>query len=73
MPEVLNAPPPESYMRLSHIQNMLGGISRTKFYEIRMADPSFPKHHLSFGQIKLWRRSDVDRWLELSAMEVANG
>ena len=42
----------------------LGNAGKTKFYEILQQNPDLMALSFTLGQRRLWRRADLDRWLE---------
>jgi predicted DNA-binding transcriptional regulator AlpA len=45
------------------IRVMLGGVSRQRVHQIT-SRKDFPKPAATLAQGKVWRRSDVQRWIE---------
>lgn len=44
------------------IRGMLGGVSKQRAYQIT-SRPDFPRPIAELGQGKVWRASDVERWI----------
>ena len=42
----------------------LGNASKTKFYDLLKTDPELKALSFVLGQRRLWRRADLDQWIE---------
>ena len=42
----------------------LGGASKTKYHALLKTDPELKALSFVLGQRRLWRRADLDRWVE---------
>lgn len=52
------------YIRIVHILEMLGDISRPTLFRIRRDDPTFPKGRKLSGRTTIWERQTVEKWIE---------